>query len=95
MREFVQCDIDILGDESIRAEIELIDVTARALLAIGFQDFTVNIEVKGLENAKRVSAIVLDNDRDNAVTDVIWHNNILTLSKQKAGSAAFSVTFEL
>jgi len=43
MREFVQCDIDILGDESIRAEIELIDVTARALLAIGFDNFTVNI----------------------------------------------------
>ncbi len=43
MREFVQCDIDILGDDSINAEIELIDVTARALLAIGFKDFTVNI----------------------------------------------------
>jgi len=43
MREFVQCDIDILGDESLNAEIELIDVTARALLAIGFNDFTVNI----------------------------------------------------
>jgi histidyl-tRNA synthetase len=27
MREFVQCDIDILGDESPEAEIELIDVT--------------------------------------------------------------------
>lgn len=43
MREFVQCDIDILGDDSINAEIELIDVTARALLAIGFNDFTVHV----------------------------------------------------
>jgi len=43
MREFVQCDIDILGDDSINAEIELIDTTARALLSIGFNDFTVNI----------------------------------------------------
>lgn len=43
MREFVQCDIDILGDASCNAEIELIDVTARALLNIGFNDFTVNI----------------------------------------------------
>ena len=33
LREFVQCDIDILGDESPNAEVELIDVTARALLA--------------------------------------------------------------
>lgn len=43
LREFVQCDIDILGDASSNAEIELIDVTARALLKIGFKDFTVNI----------------------------------------------------
>lgn len=43
LREFVQCDIDILGDGSPNAEVELIDVTARALLAIGFTGFTVNI----------------------------------------------------
>ncbi len=43
LREFVQCDIDILGDESPNAEVELIDVTARALLRIGFADFTVNV----------------------------------------------------
>ena len=44
LREFVQCDIDILGDESPNAEVELIDVTARALLAIGFSDFTGNMK---------------------------------------------------
>ncbi len=43
LREFVQCDIDILGDSSPNAEVELIDVTARALLRIGFTGFTVNI----------------------------------------------------
>ena len=48
MREFVQCDIDILGDPSCNAEIELIDVTARALLDIGFDDFTVNINDRRL-----------------------------------------------
>ena len=48
MREFVQCDIDILGDESVNAEIELIDVTACALLAIGFADFTVNVNDRRL-----------------------------------------------
>ena len=47
-REFVQCDIDILGDTSANAEVELIDVTARALLNIGctderFKNFTINI----------------------------------------------------
>ena len=35
--------IDILGDSSPNAEVELIDVTARALLRIGFTGFTVNI----------------------------------------------------
>jgi len=48
LREFVQCDIDILGDDSINAEIELIDVTARALLTIGFKDFIVNINDRRL-----------------------------------------------
>ena len=43
LREFVQCDIDMLGDSSPNAEVELIDVTARALLKIGFTGFTVNI----------------------------------------------------
>ena len=43
LREFVQCDIDILGDSSPNAEVELIDVTTRALLNIGFTGFTVNI----------------------------------------------------
>ena len=42
-RQFTQCDIDILGDSSPNAEVELIDVTARALLKIGFTGFTVNI----------------------------------------------------
>ncbi len=43
LREFVQCDIDILGDSSCNAEVELIDVTARAMLAIGFNNFTINV----------------------------------------------------
>lgn len=48
LREFIQCDIDILGDESLNAEIELIDVTARALLAIGFSGFTVRVNDRRL-----------------------------------------------
>ena len=50
LREFVQCDIDILGDESPNAEVELIDVTTRALLGIGFDGFTVNINDRNLYN---------------------------------------------
>ena len=43
LREFVQCDIDIIGSKSIGCEIELIHTTAKALLAIGVGDFTVKI----------------------------------------------------
>lgn len=54
-REFVQCDIDILGDSSCNAEVELIDVTSRALLNIGFNDFTINI------NDRRILRNMLEN----------------------------------
>ncbi len=55
LREFVQCDIDILGDQSPNAEVELIDVTARAMLGIGFKDFTINI------NDRRILRGMLEN----------------------------------
>ena len=37
-RQFVQCDIDIIGEESILAEIELISATSKALLKLNFKD---------------------------------------------------------
>jgi len=48
LRELVQCDIDIIGSESNNCEIELIDVTAKALLAIGLTDFKVRINDRQL-----------------------------------------------
>ena len=43
LREFVQCDIDILGSDSICSEIELISVTAKALGKIGIGAFNVRV----------------------------------------------------
>ena len=43
LREFMQCDIDILGSESISCEIELIHTTAKALLDIGLKNFKIKI----------------------------------------------------
>ena len=43
LREFVQCDIDILGSDSICCEIELISVTAKALGKIGIGKFFVRV----------------------------------------------------
>ena len=64
LREFVQCDIDILGDASPNAEVELIDVTTRALLSIGFTGFTVNINdrriLRGMLESMGFAADTLD-----------------------------------
>ncbi|NLP30128.1 MAG: histidine--tRNA ligase [Clostridiales bacterium] len=43
LREFYQCDIDIIGDSTINSEIELIHTTAKTLLKLGFENFTVRI----------------------------------------------------
>lgn len=43
LREFYQCDIDIVGDPGANAETELIAVTAQALLALGISGFTVRL----------------------------------------------------
>ncbi len=43
LRELVQCDIDILGSDSVDCEIELIAVTAKAILNIGLKNFKVKI----------------------------------------------------
>ena len=43
LREFMQCDIDILGSDSPSCEIELIHTTAKALLHIGIRQFKVKV----------------------------------------------------
>lgn len=42
-RQFIQCDIDILGEKSNLAEIELIQATTTLLTKIGFTNFKVRI----------------------------------------------------
>ena len=42
-REFMQCDIDILGDPTILAEIELINATATLLSKLDFSGFKIRI----------------------------------------------------
>ncbi len=42
-RQFVQCDIDIIGDASILAEIELLNASLDALTSIGLTDATIRV----------------------------------------------------
>ena len=48
LREFIQCDIDIIGSESTDSEIELILTTTKALKAIGMKNFKVKINDRRL-----------------------------------------------
>ena len=50
-RQFTQCDIDILGDPSYLAEIDLILATTTALRRLDFHDFTIRINDRVLLKA--------------------------------------------
>lgn len=68
-RQFMQCDIDILGDNSILAEIELIAATSTMLTNIfkeaGISEFTVHINDRKLLKAMGVySGFCEDNFED-------------------------------
>ena len=43
LRQFTQCDIDILGDPSINAEIDIINTTAKTFENLGFKNFVAKV----------------------------------------------------
>lgn len=47
-RQFMQCDIDIIGESTNIAEIELVTVTAKALTALGINDVTIRMNDRQL-----------------------------------------------
>ena len=59
-RQFVQCDIDVLGDSTNLAEIELITATSKALSrvlsAAGIKEFTVNVNDRRILQAAALRA---------------------------------------
>ncbi len=65
MREFMQCDIDIIGSDSYTAEVELIRTTAKALLNIGFDSFKIRINDRRLLKAIITSAGFAEADCDS------------------------------
>lgn len=50
LREFMQCDIDVIGDPEPECEIELIAVTAKALSALEIGEFTVRVNDRTVLN---------------------------------------------
>jgi histidyl-tRNA synthetase len=70
-RQFVQCDIDIIGDSSILAEIDLLTSSLHALEVIGLKDATIRVNHRALlanlldkleipENGKPAAMIIID-----------------------------------
>ena len=65
-RQFVQCDIDVLGDATNLAEIELITATSKALAqvlgAAGIHEFTVHVNDRRILCAAALRAGCADSD---------------------------------
>lgn len=55
-RQFTQCDIDILGDETMLAETELISATSTLLLKLGFEGFRVRVNDRRILKAMASSS---------------------------------------
>lgn len=54
LRQFTQCDIDILGDPTINAEIDIINTTAKTFARLGFKDFVARV------NDRRVLSSIIN-----------------------------------
>ena len=63
-RQFTQCDIDVLGEGSMLAEIELITATATLLGRLGFSGFTVRINHRRLLKAMADSCAFPEGSRE-------------------------------
>ncbi|MCR5558368.1 MAG: histidine--tRNA ligase [Butyrivibrio sp.] len=64
-RQFMQCDIDILGEPSNLAEIELILATTTTLGRLGFKDFKIRINDRRLLKAMAAYSGFPEEDFDN------------------------------
>lgn len=64
-RQFMQCDIDILGEPSILAEIELITATTTLLGKVGFSDFTIRLNNRKLLKAMAAYSGFAEKDYDS------------------------------
>lgn len=71
-RSFKQCDIDIIGDNSSNAEIELLTTSAKALTELKIKDFQIKI------NDRRILKSVILNC---GFTDEEFENVCITLDK--------------
>ena len=63
-RQFTQCDIDILGEDTYLAEIELILATTTVISRLGFKNFTIRINDRRILKAMAASCGFAEEDFD-------------------------------
>ncbi|WP_228771458.1 histidine--tRNA ligase [Actinokineospora iranica] len=71
-RQFYQCDIDMLGEESVLAEVELIEATTEALAAAGLDGATVRVSDRRFLSALAQAA---------GLPEQAWTGLFITLDK--------------
>ena len=69
-RQFVQCDIDIIGDSTELAEVELLNASLDALAAIGLPDATIRVNHRSLLSANLASLGVAEDQASSAMITV-------------------------
>ncbi|MDG2497743.1 MAG: histidine--tRNA ligase [Aquiluna sp.] len=97
-RQFLQCDIDIIGDSSILAEAELLSASLAALDALGLADATIrvnhrkvltdNIAGLGIGEANQLSAMITIDKLDKVGIDGVCKELATKFDDQVATRAA-------
>lgn len=80
-REFYQCDVDVIGSESMLVEAEVLSAAAEALRRLGFEDFRIHANHRKLLDAILENAGVSEDLRSDALTaidkvDKIGHDGV-------------------
>jgi histidyl-tRNA synthetase len=69
-RQFVQCDIDIIGDETSLAEVEILNVSLYALAGIGISTATIRVNHRELLSRSIQELGVLAKDHSRAMITI-------------------------
>ncbi len=68
-RQLMQCDIDILGDSSINAEIDILNTTAKTFSALGFKKFVAHINDRRiLSDLIKIAGFKVDDEKEVCVS---------------------------
>lgn len=95
LRQFVQCDIDILGEDTNLAEIDLISAISEVLTKLSFKKFTIRINDRRILKAMASYAGFKDEDMDSVFIsldklDKIYEDGVLEELKESGFNAKVS-----